>query len=273
MNFNFLGDVKNHCQSFKDILMRLKLNGDYSYPRKLKIIELENFNYVLEPYVRFCNFESRKLNINYIKKEFLWYVKGDKFDTSIGDEAKMWKGLVNKDGSINSNYGQYIFGKQKQFDRCLNELKNDECSRRASIMILSREHLDSETLDFPCTYSMNFRIRKNKLNMTVRMRSQDGIFGMGNDSPCFSFIHEMMFVSLKEFYPELEYGNYYHSCDSFHVYERHFNMLDEITKEDSIYSLVECPKISCKEEVDFLINCDYRNIPDSFEFSKWLINN
>lgn len=254
---------------FKNIFKKLREEGKYSSPRGLKIIECENFSYSLPPYVRFCSFESRKLNVEYIKKEFLWYLKGDRFDTSITKSASMWKQLVNDDGSINSNYGQYIF-KDGHFDRVANILRNDKDSRRAAFVILSNEHLKSETKDYPCTYSINFHIRENKLNMIVRMRSQDGIYGMGNDAPCFSFIHEMMFAELKDVYKDLEYGVYYHSADSFHVYEKHFDLLEKL--ENDTYNIVECPKITGKDEVDFLRKGIFEEIPVRFQFTHWLLS-
>lgn len=258
-------------KNFLKILTKLKKQGKETNPRGLKIIECENFNYKLGKYIRFMNFDSRKLNINYIKKEFLWYLKGDKFDTSITEHASMWKKLINKDGSINSNYGQYIFS-NKMFFSVINELKKDKDSRRASIMILKNSHYNKKTNDIPCTYSINFRIREDKLNMTVRMRSQDAIYGMGNDAPCFSFLHEMIFVYLKHYYKNLKYGYYYHSCDSFHVYERHFDMLNKIINNDN-FTKINCPKILNIEEVIFLINCDYSVVPNKFKFTRWLLDN
>src|SRR5574343_84396 len=197
---------------FRQIFIDLATNGKEAAPRGQKIIEIENYSYTLPARVRFCNFESRKLNLDYVKREFLWYLRGNKMDKEILNHAKMWTDLVNYDGSINSNYGQYIFSKKagqksSQFDYVVDALKKDKDSRRASIMILNRDHLLSTTRDYPCTYSLNFRIRDNKLNMTVHMRSQDAVFGMGNDAPCFSFIHEMIYVAVRDLaYPELEMG-------------------------------------------------------------------
>lgn len=256
-------------ETFRDIFKRLKKEGKYSSPRGLKIIECENFSYALPPYVRFASFEKRKLNIEYIKKEFLWYLKGDRFDTSITKSASMWKDLVNEDGSINSNYGQYIF-KNGHFDRVANILRNDKDSRRAVFIILNNDHLNSDTKDYPCTYSINFHIRENKLNMIVRMRSQDGIYGMGNDAPAFSFIHEMMFEELKDTYKNLKYGTYYHSADSFHVYEKHFDLLDSIKNDE--YIQTNCPRIFGKEEVDFLRKGNFEKVPVMFWFTRWLID-
>jgi thymidylate synthase len=259
-----------HSDIFRGIYEDLLTYGIETSPRGQKVIELENYEYVVPPYVRFTNFEDRKFNINYVKDEFLWYLHGDRFDTSITEHATMWKSLVNGDGSINSNYGQYLFGEGKQFDNTADVLKSDKDSRRAAMMILSREHLLSKTNDYPCTYSISFRIRSNKLNMTVRMRSQDSIFGMSNDIPAFSLIHEMMYVTMRETYPDLEHGDYTHSADSFHVYERHFEMINKLVKYDSKFSLIECPKISSISEVSFLRAGNFDSIPVEYEFSRWI---
>lgn len=253
---------------FLSIFGALKQNGNISSPRGLKVIECEDFSYFLTPYNRFCNFKSRKLNIQYIKDEFKWYLKGDAHDLSIVKKAKMWGHLVNENGTINSNYGRYIFA-SGAFYNVAHILIDDKDSRRASIIILNNVHIQSETKDVPCTYSLNFRIRNNKMNMSVCMRSQDAIFGMGNDAPAFSFIHEMMFIYLKETFKDLEYGNYFHYCNSFHVYEKHFDVLDKIVNGDE-FEEVKCPKISSIDEVRFLIKHNFENIPDGFEFAKWL---
>lgn len=257
--------------TFKNILTDVAHGHEVS-PRGLKIIELENYSYTLPPFVRFVSFKSRGLSVDYIKKELLWYLKGDRYDISIAEHASIWKAIMNPDGSFNSNYGQYFFGTQNQFDIVLKTLKADKDSRRASMTLLSVEHLQSETNDVPCTYALNFRIRENQLRMTVHMRSQDAIYGMGNDAPAFSFLHEMMYNALLEFYPELQYGEYHHVVDSFHVYERHFKMLKEIVEGDD-YVEVSCPKISGPQEVKFLRARKFDNIPAEFEFTKWLTAN
>lgn len=260
----------NEIAPFIVIYRNLFEHGKFVSPRGLLIREIENANYILPAYVRFTNFKARKLNLEYIKKEFLWYLKGDRFDTSITEYANLWKGLIDKDGGINSNYGQYI---NKQFDKVISTLLADKDSRRASIMILTAEHLLSEIVDLPCTYALNFRIRNNRLNMTVQMRSQDSIFGMTNDAPAFSFIQEMIYVTLRDTYPELVMGNYHHFIDSLHVYEKHFEMLKEIISNPTEYESINCPRISSKDEVDYLRKTDFARVkehPVQFQFVNWL---
>lgn len=258
----------------RSIFCDVQTLGKMVSPRGQLVLEIENYSYVLPPYIRFFNFISRGLKIDYIKREFLWYLKGDRFDTNICEHASMWKGLINTDGSINSNYGQYMFGEHCQFDNVISTLKKDVDSRRASIVILGSDHLMSDTKDVPCTYALNFRIRPDqdgirRLNMSVRMRSQDAVFGMGNDAPAFSFIHEMVYCSLMTEYPDLKLGNYHHTADSFHIYERHFKLMEKICAGDT-YASVDCPHISGPDEVSFLRQGDFSAVPEEYSFSRWL---
>lgn len=257
-------------QVFRSIYTRLAKEGKIVDDPGKKIIEVENMEFDLPAYYRWVNFEARKLSLSYTKREFRWYLKADRYDLSIVPHAKIWGGLVTADNAINSNYGQYLFaGNPSQFDYIIKTLTKSKESKRAAMSILSKNHILSGDKDLPCTYSLSFRIRDNKLNMSVRMRSNDAIYGVGSDIPCFSFIHEMVYVTLKETYPDLEIGNYHHSSDSFHCYEKHFSMLAEIVSGSS-YKEIICPKISCKNEVKFLLKANFENIPETYLFSKWL---
>ena len=90
---------------FRNIYRQLWLEGTETSPRGQLVKEIENFHVDIPPYARFTNFEARKLNINYIKEELKWYLRGNKSDLSIVTHAKLWKSLVRPDGTIYSNYG------------------------------------------------------------------------------------------------------------------------------------------------------------------------
>jgi len=237
-----------------NVLFNLYENGVTSVVRGLKTAELTDFRYILGPYQRFMCFDARKLKLDYVKQEFLWYYVGHRFDTSICKLATIWNDMVNEDGSINSNYGYYIFnpetcdGITSNFDRVVETLRQDSASRRAVITILNNQHMNEETKDYPCTAYINFLIRNNQLVMLVRMRSQDAIFGMGNDAPFFSFLHELLLVRLKVYtqFDELILGPYSHVADSFHVYERHYDMLESICENPVITEDYhdDCPQMT-----------------------------
>jgi len=265
--WSFLPSPKVYSQHLRSIYRYVQKFGTLCSPRGLPILEVENLCFDLPPYLRFTNFQSRKLNLGYIKQELLWYLKGELTDLTIGNHAKLWNELV-VDGRLNSNYGHYIF-KEKGIDWVVEELTQDKDSRRAVITILSSQHLNAREKDIPCTYGMSFRIRNGKLNMSVRLRSNDCIFGFTNDLPFFSFIQEMVLKYLQRVYPELEMGIYHHGADSFHVYERHFEMLKKLVERDQ-FSVILCPQMSSAEEVDFLRAGNFSTIPESFKFAKWL---
>jgi len=248
---------------FRSIYEDLKIKGKKFSPRNQETLEIENYMIKFPPYMRFCNFSNRNYSLDYVKKEFLWYLKGDKKDLSIIEHAKMWKKFVD-DGIIHSNYGQYIF-KRRFYDTARTLLK-DKSSRRASLVILQPYHLKRD-IDIPCTYGINFRIRDNKLNMTIKMRSNDAYFGLASDLPIFSFIQEMMFVYLKHTYKKLELGEYCHFVESFHIYKKHYEFLNNL----GTYKEIDCPRISSRKEVEFLIRGQYALRPHEYEFTDWLL--
>ena len=246
-------------------------NGIEESPRGCKILELENYSFRLHPINdRFTSFKARKMNLDYAKFEIAWYLRGNRFETeSVCDKAQMWKTIIDVDGGINSNYGQYIFKDQEQLVWVINELQRDKSSRRAVMTLLNCTHLRDNNPDVVCTYAIGFRIRRGKLNMTVHMRSCDAIWGMTNDVFCFSVIYEIAYCLLQKTYPDLEIGEYYHIADSLHVYERHFNMLQELVSQgQSGHEIVECPRIHGHNEAIRL--WDQSEPLESDSFSHWL---
>lgn len=265
---------------FRKIYRDLSIYGKECSPRGMKIKEIEDYSFKLDPYVRFTSFDARKMSIDYIKKELKWYLRGNRYDLSICDHAKIWKDMITEAPGqestpfINSNYGWYIFNQRSGhpgFKWVIEELVRDKDSRRASITILGseKEHLIYYSKDVPCNYAINFRIRNNYLNMSVHARSMDAIYGMTNDVPFFSFVQEFVFTYLKEYYPTLMMGTYNHAIDSFHVYERHFEMLNKLVDSNcESFKYVDVPMIGSKEEADSLIG--YGQLNMDLPFTKWL---
>ena len=268
---------------FLEVYEELWYDGTFSAPRGKKIKELMNFQHTFGPYERITSFRARKLNLDYLKWEFLWYLRANPFDTAVTEAAQMWKDIQQDDGRFFSNYGQYWFAKQNGFFWALGSLLQDRYTRQAVIPMLSSEHLFEGNKDVVCTYGVNFHIRDDRLNMTVNMRSQDAIWGMTNDIACFSFLHEMMYMALRQECQPLIMGNYVHNVDSFHVYERHLEMLENIVKDGAkgFYDL-EVPRIVSPSEVYHMIRYQEKKHDDTsddyttnpyFKFFIWLQDN
>lgn len=280
-------------QKWHGIFKDLMTQGKEVTTRGLKTLEIENYHVdFMTPEETMCIHASRGLNFGYIAGEFCWYLRGNNSDTAIIDYSKFWEKIHNKDSDkwpykwgFNSNYGQYIF-KSGALKLCASLLAKDKYSRKASIPIDFMDLLFSDTKDRICTNAIMFRIRDDALNMTVHMRSNDAIFGLCNDAPIFSFIHQMLFRMLETEYPDLRLGTYHHTAASFHLYENKIPMVEEILRwpfimpinkvPPRIYSAAEAEYLmKTMPAVEYAIRADgMRTVPkvilDEYPFACWL---
>jgi len=264
---------------FLSVYKDLRIKGELVSPRGQKVLEIQDYMITMGPRDRFTSYKARCFNLDYAKYEMLWYLTGDRYNRMITQSASMWEELEVPDGGgWNSNYGQYWFnleympGGGSGFDWVINQLTEDKDTRQAVIPMLCKDHLYLGNRDIVCTQCISFRIRKDVLFMSVNMRSQDAMWGFTNDTFCFSVLHEMVYVALRDsVYPDLQLGPYTHKADSFHVYERHFDMLDQIIDEgqDGYYS-VQCPEIYDKREVMNLIEYRSEDQNPVHLFTRWL---
>ena len=64
------------------------------------------------------------------------------------------------------------------------------------------------------------------------MRSNDIVFGFCNDIFNFALFQQLMLNELRDVYPELKLGSYYHHAGSLHLYDTHYNMRDNILMDN-----------------------------------------
>lgn len=195
-----------------------------------------------DPRKRILQFKARKLSYRYLLAEFIWYMSGENSIDPIVPYAPFWRQIADDNGTVNSAYGNRIFGKNEiipldQWEWVKNKLFEDKDSRQAIIHINHPHDMMHQTKDFPCTLSLQFFIRNDRLDLIVNMRSNDIVLGLTNDLFQFTMLQEIMCLQLRKFYPDLVLGSYIHNAGSLHVYERHFEMLGEIRK--SVINLEE----------------------------------
>lgn len=201
----------------------------------VKIVEIRNchinnFN-PLQPFLKFNGRETPK---KYVEKESKWYNSCSLNIKGYVDDVKIWQQVCDKDGFVNSNYGWCIYSKEnyKQFDHVLKELCSNSASRRAT-MIYNRpsmwiDYNQDGMNEFMCTYAVQYDITCDQLNAIVYMRSNDAIFGFYNDFAWQCEVYKKLYDNLLMQYPNLKIGVIDWNAASFHVYERHFDMLKKI---------------------------------------------
>jgi len=211
------------------------INEDFVIDKSgVKIVELIAPSFTLDPNRKFLAFIGRSTPKKYVDIEITWYDSQSLSCEYIGEHAQIWRDIAGNDGSLNSNYGYLIYSEENsnQYDNALKSLIQNPGSRQA-LMIYNRPTMHYDSIengkrDFVCTLAHQFFIRNGKLHSVVNMRSNDAIYGFFNDFAWFCTVQERLLNDLLVHYPDLKMGTITHVANSFHVYERHFPMLQKI---------------------------------------------
>jgi thymidylate synthase len=174
--------------------------------------------------------------------ELNWYESGSsRIDYSPLIE-KVWKKYSDNGKNVQSAYGQYIFpervntkeeGLMSQWDWIKKVLIFDKDSRRELININGEKNKEIiNTNDFPCTISLQFLIRNNKLHLITHMRSNDIFFGFRNDLYTFTKLQMRMCRELSVYYNDLTLGQYTHIVNSMHLYEEQFEKVKDLIETE-----------------------------------------
>ena len=216
--------------------LKIKLNSKEFVTDKsgVKTIEILNASFIADEPALFGT-----VNEDYVKRELDWYLSMSLNVNDIpGEVPAIWKMVADKDGFINSNYGWCIYSKENgnQFIKVAEDLAKNPDSRRAN-MIYTRpsmhEDYDKNGMsDFMCTNNVQYVIRNGQLHALVYMRSNDAIFGYKNDYAWQRYVQESLLQFIKnKSGAKYGLGNIYWNVSSLHVYERHFNLVEEWVNE------------------------------------------
>lgn len=118
--------------------------------------------------------------------------------------------------SVRSGYGERLFGHNgnNQIQNVIELLRNKPTTRRAVIQLFDASDLSEGFKSIPCTCTLQFIIRDNKLNLLVNMRSNDAFIGLPHDVFAFTMLQEIVACSVN-----VDVGIYKHFVGSLHLYE------------------------------------------------------
>ncbi|MDC6389212.1 thymidylate synthase [Maribacter sp. PR1] len=248
---NIVGENINHIQLelYKNLLKggcKVNVRGSSTVELYPVYIKLDN------PRKRLTTLVNRRWNLPFAIGEVAWHLSGSKDFDFISYYSKNWKVALedNEDEIRNSCYGYQIFSNNnKVWNGLITELLNYPNSRRAVISLLdSKKTLGKNVRDVACTSTIQFLIRNNKLDCIVNMRSNDIVWGLPNDIFFTTILQEWLAIILN-----VELGVYYHNVGSLHVYERHFELLENILK-NPIYYDIGMPKMDNIHNIESFVN-------------------
>lgn len=207
-----------------------------SSPRGMDVRESLGVSFeIRNPRRRLLCIPERDFSLSYYVAESLWYFLGNNETAWISNYSSFWKKISDDGETANSAYGARIFKKHpligdeavNQWNYVREELKRDPDSRRAVIHIRTPHDSIPElaSKDMPCTLTLQFFIRDERLFMITNMRSSDLIFGISYDVPFFTLLQERLAHELG-----VGLGTYRHVSGSLHIYQRHFEMAEAMLK-------------------------------------------
>lgn len=233
---------ENPTKLYYDAVQELLKNGEECSPRGKLIKELRPVMIGFQnPYNRVSFLGSRRVNPFFQLAESLWIVSGradvrwlTKFNANMSNfsDDGVW---------FNAPYGERIRAWNKNalhgviinpIDQMLdayNKLLADKDTRQAVVVISNpmfdnyRYTVGEKGKDIACNLIFTFKIRNDKLDITVFNRSNDAHWGLWGANLCqFSTIQEVMLNWLKnsgvDEFANLELGTYTQMTDSLHIY-------------------------------------------------------
>lgn len=150
--------------------------------------------------------------------EFLWYMSGSNRLDFIMHYIDGYDECTDDGETIHGGYGPRLFNQRgcNQIENVVSVLGERPDSRRAVIQLFDAEDLARHYKDIPCTCTLQFLIRSNKLHLIVTMRSNDAYLGLPHDAFCFTMLQEYVATILG-----IEPGAYRHFVGSLHLYTKH----------------------------------------------------
>lgn len=198
------------------------------------LLELTN------PLARISRTESRGLIFSCLG-EFLWYLSKENKLEFIEYYIGLYKEYAEKDGTIFGGYGPRLFNMRNQgidqFKNIIELLRNKPDTRQAVIQLFDASDLIDKHEDIPCTCTMQFMLRRNRLHMFTTMRSNDAFMGLPHDIFAFTMIQEIMAKTL-----DVELGTYKHAVGSLHLYDKNRDKA-KIYIDESYQSNIPMPEM------------------------------
>lgn len=210
--------------------------------QQAKTIEIQNVQFECDK-----DWIVREPNYEYARREIAWYDTMSLYVKDIPDKIPViWQNVSDINGKINSNYGWCIYSEENgsQYKNCLYNLINDPSTRQA-VMIYTRPSMHNDAVknhmhDFMCTFATQCFLNKTKegynLKYIVYQRSSDAVFGFNNDHIWHKEVQKRLASDLEKEFNKFKEDNdkieikclpIEFNCGSIHVYERHFQYLED----------------------------------------------
>lgn len=197
----------------------------------------------------------RKVPFKLCVDEILWIWQ--KKSNNIHDlNSHIWDQWADESGSIGKAYGyqlgvkhEYPEGEFDQVDKMLYDIQHNPASRRIMTNLYNHHDLNEMALA-PCVYGTTWNVQGDKLNMLLNQRSADMITAGGWNVTQYAAL-----LCMIAHVTNLKPGKLVHVIADAHVYDRHFELANELINSESYF---KAPKLKINPDVknfyDFTVN-------------------
>lgn len=204
-------------------LQHIFKNGHRVSPRGMLVYEVLGYGSIINMNDPIIANPLRKLGYKFMAAEAAWILGGDDRVETIAPYSKAISQFSDDGDRFFGAYGPKV---HQQLAYAVGALRDDNDSRQAVINIW-REN-PGQSKDIPCTLSLQFMIRRGKLNCFATMRSSDLWLGHPYDIFNFSAASFLILLLLRAEGLELELGDLYLMAGSKHLYAKNIEDVSDI---------------------------------------------
>jgi len=210
---------------------------------------------------------SRKLSYRFMLAEAIWILSGSNKLEEIAPYNKRMAEFSDDGIYLFGAYGPRVVG---QLGYVAAKLMQDKNTRQAVMTLWRVNPVPSK--DIPCTISIQFLIRYNKLCMIQTMRSSDAWLGFPYDIFTFAMIATWLCIWLRQQgMTQLTLGDIIFNAGSSHIYEQHMiksSMCVSKPETAFTYKPIDLDEFKDPEELiehlTRLRDCEYEHLKHSF---------
>ena len=221
-------EIENGTNGYVDLVRHVLTHGEEVAPRGMKTREIEDAVIFIDDVYNTLPLKVGRGSVPGIGAvEACQLLAGESYNDLIVAVGPQFRNYAESDGIFHGAYGPRT---REQYPLAIDKLRNDSDTRQA-VITLWNPNLDNQPnkRDYPCTILHQFRIRDNKLNMSVYMRSNDVWLGAAYDFFQFTRVQIAMASVLG-----IEPGKYAHHVGSLHIYEQHYDSAESLKKTDEV---------------------------------------
>lgn len=234
---------KQWLNKLEDIL----LSDLITKPRNMEVYEILNSRTEVNMKYPILMVPERKLGYKFMVREAWWIMDGRNTVDTITNYSKAISTFSNDGFNFDGAYGPRVVD---QLRYIVDMLERDRDTRQAVLTIWRPNPRDSK--DIPCTVSIQWLIRNNKIYCIDTMRSSDIWLGWPYDIFNFTMLTGYIMLLLRERgIDNLELGSIYLNAGSQHLYNNNLENAKIVLKHCTYKSCEEFKPYEFKGPIEF----------------------